>query len=284
VTELVLATATWRQDFDRFLLLRRSLRAVGAAEQYHHLVALHTEDAELVTRLRAEPNLEVILTRELLDRRIERRRAAAHFGRTSLRHWVRGGAIAGWYAQQLTKLALVGRATGVQALVFLDSDAVALRPFERADFVTASGKTKFFVDGDMRGDGSDEWNRVSARLLGVDPALVAGRQFIQWPAVLDVTTARAMLAALGDWQAQMLAANAFEYPTYGAWVVGHAADAVVPAPPLPVVNFVEYADLWDFRERAARAIAEGSAKFLGVQSRLHIPPSAYESIVAQAWA
>jgi hypothetical protein len=283
VTELVLATATWRQDFDRFLLLRRSLREVGAAERYHHLVALHTEDAELAGRLRGEPNLEVVLTRDLLDRRIERRRAAAHFGRTSRRHWVRGGPVAGWYAQQLTKLALVGRAAGVQALVYFDSDAVALRPLERSDFVTDTGQTKFFVDSDMRGDGSEEWNRVAARLLGVDPALVDGRQFIQWPAVLDVATARAMLVALGEWQSRMLAANAFEYPTYGAWVVGRAPAAVVAAPPLPVANFVEYADLWDFRERAAAAIAGGTAKFLSVQSRLHIPPSAYESIVARAW-
>jgi hypothetical protein len=98
-----------------------------------------------------------------------------------------------------------------------------------------------------------------------------------------------MLRALsghGDpyaWQARMQAANLFEYPTYGAWVMGTSLDQVEAGEPIPTANFAVYEDMWDFRERAARVIADGRTKMLGVQSRLHIPPSSYESIVAQAW-
>ena len=287
--DVVLVTATHTQDLDRFRLLRRSLREVGAAEQFHHLVLLDTENADAASDLRREPNLEIVLSKDVLTRRIERRRAAAHYGRASTRHYVRGGPIAGWYAQQLIKLGAVARAGGAQAIAYFDSDLVTLRPIERADFIAASGRTKFFVDGDMRGDGSDEWNRASARLLGVDEQVVAAHQFIHTPTVFDVGIAAAMLRTLSadgpadGWQARMQAANAFEYPTYGAWVMGTSLDQVEVSDPLPTANFVNYEDMWDFRERASRVIAEGQAKILGVQSRLHIPPASYESIVAQAW-
>jgi hypothetical protein len=287
--DVVLVTATHAQDLARFRLLRRSLREVGAADAFHHLVALDTECFEAAQDLRREPNLEMILTRDLLTPRFERRRAAAHFGRTRWRHYVRGGALPGWYAQQLIKLATISRAAGAQAVAFFDSDLVALRPLERADFIASSGATKFFVDDHMRGDGSDEWNRASARLLEVDEELVATRQFIHTPTVFDVRIAAAMLNALSRadgpnaWQARMQAANVFEYPTYGAWVMGTSLDQVEVSTPMPTANFVDYEDMWDFRERATRTIEEGHAKILGVQSRLHIPPSSYESIVAAAW-
>jgi hypothetical protein len=288
LADVVFVTATYRTDLDRFRLLRRSLREVGAAEQFHHLVAVNTEDLELLNDLRAEPNLEIVPTCSLLDRHIERRRAAQHFRRTNRRHWVRGGPIPGWYAQQLVKLAAASRASDAQAIVYWDSDMVAIRPLEHADFIASSGLTRFFVNDDMRGDGSGGWNRASARLLDIDEGRVGELQFIHSPTVFDVRVAQAMLDELshksrGGWQATMLAANAFEYPTYGAWVMGKALDQVVAGDPLPTANFYEFEHMWDFRDRATQVIAEGNAKVLGVQSRLHIPPSAYESILAQAW-
>lgn len=287
--DVLLVTATHAQDLDRFRLLRRSLREVGAAQQFHHLVALDTECLDIARELSREPNVEIVLTRDLLTHHFERRRAAAHFRRTSVRHYVRGGAMAGWYAQQLIKLATIARAGEAQAIAFFDSDLVALRPLERADFVAPSGATRFFVDDDMRGDGSDGWNRASARLLNIDEKLVASRQFIHTPTVFDVRIATAMLKTLSRgadphaWQARMEAANAFEYPTYGAWVIGTSLAEVEVSAPMPTANFVQYEDMWDFRERASRAIADGQVKILGVQSRLHIPPASYESVVAQAW-
>jgi hypothetical protein len=287
--DILLVTVMHARDLERFRLLRRSLREVGAAEQFGHLVVLDTENADVAKDLRHEPNVEVLLSKDVLSRRTERRRAAAHYRRTNWRHYVRDGPIAGWYAQQLIKLATIARTAGAQAVAFFDSDLVAIRPIERADFIAPSGKTRFFVDDDMRGDGSDEWNRAAARTLGVDESLVETRQFIHTPTVFDVRVATAMLQALsGDgssdaWQVRMQAANLFEYPTYGAWVFGTSADQVEASPPLPTANFAIYEDMWDFRERATRVIAEGHAKILGVQSRLHIPPSSYESVVAQAW-
>jgi hypothetical protein len=289
--DVLLVTATHSQDLERFRLLRRSLREVGAADQFHHLVAVDTEAVDVAAELRAEPNLEVILTRDLLPGPIERRRAAAHYRRTRWRRWARGGPIIpGWYAQQLIKLAVVARAGGATAIAFWDSDLIAIRPIERSDFIAESGVTKFFVDDDMRNDGSAEWNRVSARLLGVDEVLVGSHQFIHTPTVFDVRVAQQMLEHLdGDsgqpgWPTRMLASNAFEYPTYGAWVMGTSRDMVQQCAPLPTANFVDYEDMWDFKERAARVIEEGSAKVIGVQSRLHIPPASYEAIVAQAWS
>jgi hypothetical protein len=124
--------------------------------------------------------------------------------------------------------------------------------------------------------------------LAVDERLVVGRQFIHSPTVVDVTVAKGMLAHLANgsrdgWQDRMLAANAFEYPTYGAWVLGKAAEQVEAAPPIATANFYEFEHMWDFRERAQQIIAEGTAKVIGVQSRLHIPPSSYESIIEAAW-
>jgi hypothetical protein len=287
--EVLFVTATHGQDLDRFRLLRRSLHEVGATEQFHHLVAVDTEDADVVSDLRREQSLDVVLSRDILTRRIERRRAARHYRRSHWRHYVRGGPIPGWYAQQLIKLAAVSRAAGVQAIAFFDSDVVAIQPLERADFIAPSGKTRLFVDNDMRGDGSDEWNRASARLLGIAESLVGAHQFIHTPTVFDVRVATEMLQALStngqpqSWQARMQTANVYEYPTYGAWTMGRSLDDVEPGPPIPTANFVDYEDMWDFRERATRIIAAGQAKILGVQSRLHIPPSSYEAIVAQAW-
>jgi hypothetical protein len=288
--DLVLVTVTHAQDLDRFRLLRRSLREVGAAARFRHLVALDTECADAVPDLRREPNVDIVLTRDLLTRRFERRRAAAHYGRTRRRHYVRGGALPGWYTQQLVKLATLAHADGAQAIAFFDSDLVAIRPLELADFIAPSGATRFFVDSDMRGDGSDAWNRAAARLLRIDESLVATRQFIHTPTVVDVRIGTALLRALSSdrgaadaWQERMAAANVFESPASGAWVMGTSLAEVEVSEPLPTANFVQYEDMWDFRERAARVIAEGRVKILGVQSRLHIPPSSYESIVAAAW-
>lgn len=289
--DVLLVTATWGQDLDRLRLLRRSLREVGSAEQFHHVIALHTEDAHLAGDLRRESNVDVVLSKDLLSRNIERRRAAAHFPRTSWRHWVRGGPRAGWYVQQLTKLAAASQlGGGAQAVVFLDSDLVALQPIQRADFISADGKTKLFVSDDMRGDGSAEWNNVAAALLNVPPELVAGRQFIHAPAVVDVHVVREMLQALrggssaDSWQSVMLAANAFEYPTYGAWAVAHQPAQLHASNPLKTVHFTLYEDMWDFASRASSIIGEGLTAFVSVQSRLHIPPETYEHIVAQAWS
>ncbi len=287
--DVVLLTATWRQDFDRFRLLRRSLREFGLDESFRHIVAVHTEDTDLLTDLRRDRNLEIVPTSRLLTKRIERRRAAAHFRRTRRQHWVVGGPVAGWYAQQLTKMALVSLAADSQAAVFLDSDLVAIRPFDRDDFIASSGATRFFVSNDMRDDGSEGWNCVSARLLGVDEELVQHRQFIQLPTVFDVRVATALVHALGSedhpssWQARMLAANAFEYPTYGAWITRAQPTTVETCPPMNTLNFSEYSHMWDFKDRAVHEIHEGTAKFLSVQSRLHIPPESYEPIVAEAW-
>lgn len=287
--DVLIVTATHTQDLDRFRLLRRSLREVGAAEQFHHLVLLDAENFDAASDLRREPNLEIVSSKDVLTHRMERRRAAAHYGRASARHYVRGGPIAGWYAQQLIKLGAISRADDAQAIAFFDSDLVAIRPIERTDFIAPSGRTKFFVDDDMRGDGSDDWNRASARLLGVDEQVAASHQFIHTPTVFDVGVATAMLRAISAgrsadaWQARMQAANVFEYPTYGAWVMGTSLDEVEVSDPLPTANFVNYEDMWDFRERASRVIGDGQVKIIGVQSRLHIPPSSYESIVAQAW-
>lgn len=286
---IVLVTATWREDLDRFRLLRRSMCEFGLDGLFRHVAAVHTEDVELCADLRGQRNLEIVPTAQLLSRPVERRRAAAHLRRTQVGHWVPGGPIAGWYAQQLTKLACVEVARGAKAIVYLDSDMVVIRPFGPDAFVTPEGRTKFFVDTDMRDDGSAEWNRTAARLVGASTDEVATRQFIHQPAVLDADVAAGLLRHLsgeGDplaWQAAMLAVNAFEFSTYGAWVARTRPSSLVEAPPMPALMFRLYEDLWDLRARMNDEIDHGTAAFVSVQSRLHIPPSAYEPVVARAW-
>jgi Family of unknown function (DUF6492) len=127
-------TPTYRNDAERFQLLRDSIRRFygGTAD---HVIAVPREDEELFRQLTRGDNVEVVLQNDLVDKRfygsawyrwIERNlpRQAWRFTAASGR--------SGWIIHIIVKLSLNKLVRGKPA-VLLDSDSFFTRPFTDAD-------------------------------------------------------------------------------------------------------------------------------------------------------
>ena len=126
-----LLTPSYRDDIERFALLRESIKRF--APGFPHLAVVHTEDYfAFRERFSAESDLEIIRTADVLPRSVERRRRKSG-PRWLTRSWLSAPTIRGWHAQQLTKIFALAECE-YEAAVFLDSDVLICRALQPAFF------------------------------------------------------------------------------------------------------------------------------------------------------
>src|ERR1700722_9477275 len=149
---LCFITTTYRDDLQRFALLRRSVK-MFAAERYTHIAVVNTEDCAQFTRhFRGDTDLQVVPSADVLPWNVEQRRkksgARGKIGRLfGLRR------VKGWYAQQLMKIFALAQCP-TDAAVFIDSDVFLCRPLAR-DFFFVDGNLKLFRRRAVNAEGFD---------------------------------------------------------------------------------------------------------------------------------
>ena len=140
MASICLLTPSYSGDIQRFSLLRRSVSTF--APGIPHLAIVHSEDcAEFGDRFRGEPGLEIVATRDVLPRSIERRRRKSGPSWIA-RGWRRQRTIKGWHAQQFSKIFALAECR-FEAAVFLDSDVFVCRPLS-SDYFYINGLLKLF--------------------------------------------------------------------------------------------------------------------------------------------
>jgi Family of unknown function (DUF6492) len=137
-TQLCFITPSYRGDIEQFALLRESINLF--APGFPHLALVHSEDyGRFRRRFPNEPNLEIVRTKAVLPRSVERRRRkSGPKWRTGA--WLWGPRIKGWYAQQLAKIFGLAHCQH-DAAVFLDSDVLICRALD---------PQYFYVDGHLK--------------------------------------------------------------------------------------------------------------------------------------
>lgn len=280
-------TVTYRQDIERFKLLRRSMAATGT-DDCPHIVVVHSEDVRLALQVRDRRNMTVVPTAAVLPRALEQRRRAGTVGRSSWRHWVPTGPLAGWMAQQVVKIGAHER-LGLDVIVHVDSDLVLLRHISSSAFVTSSGTPRLFTSSEGRTRDTDAWNIHSARVLGLDirPEIVQ-RQWIHQPTVTSLGVVNDLVRHLEQrsgmaWPKAFVEANLFEFPTYGVFAATQSSVLLAPSAPLGGLHVFEYPGLFTLKDDLAAAIERPEILLASVQSRLAIPPDAYRNLIEPAW-
>ena len=133
-------TPTHIGDIDQFAVLRRSIQRF--APDFHHIAVVNTEDCRrFAERFRADRNLEIVSSGDVLPAAVERRRRKSGLKWLTGR-WLHKRQIRGWHAQQLMKIYALAECPH-EAAVFIDSDVFVCRPLQ-PDYFVLDGRLKLF--------------------------------------------------------------------------------------------------------------------------------------------
>jgi hypothetical protein len=166
------------RDYERSLLLRRSLARFFTGLGTLHMVVPTRELADVEQRLAAHPADGVRVSLVAEDELVP-----------ELRSFPR---LRGWYRQQLAKLAIADRVASPFYITF-DADVLATRPVSPDD-LAPGGRAPCHV---LENDDHPDWYRGSARVLGQQPVR-EGILHNVTPAVLSRNGVRELARFLGD--------------------------------------------------------------------------------------
>jgi hypothetical protein len=276
------------RDFDRFCLQRESIERCGI--DFPHVAIVDHEDMSKFRDMPYRQGLTLISTRDVLPRRIERRRCLWGIRRRNPRRWFAKAPIHGWGVQQFIKLAAPDFVSS-EAYVCLDSDTLFVGRVTAEDFRDrTTGKPYMYetfddVDAEMA-----EWVSRSMRFLGVKPTQLPVSRFTHSPVVMrrDVVLDMQRFIEKQHGRHWMEAMDRFqmimEYSTYGVYakyVVGLAR--VTPSRPALSAYFW-WADEVRNIERTFRAKLQSSgAKIVGIQSNMGKSAKDYRHLLEEAW-
>jgi hypothetical protein len=137
---ICIITPTYDRDIQQFSLLRRSIRLF--APDFPHIAIVNSEDwHEFRDRFRADTNLEIIKSSEVLPRSVEQRRRKSG-PRWFTGKWLHPRLIKGWHAQQLMKIYALADCQ-YEAAAFFDSDVFFCRRL-RPDYFYLDDHLKLF--------------------------------------------------------------------------------------------------------------------------------------------
>ena len=140
MTSICILTPSHIRDIGRFSVLRQSIQLF--APELPHLAIVHTEDCSAFRdRFGDQPSLQIIASKDVLPRSVERRRKKSGTKWLTAR-WLRPRAIKGWHAQQVAKILALADCP-YEAAVFLDSDVFICRPL-RVEYFYTEGRLKLF--------------------------------------------------------------------------------------------------------------------------------------------
>ncbi|HEY1076928.1 MAG TPA: DUF6492 family protein [Fontimonas sp.] len=172
-SELCFITPTYRQDFDRFRLLRESIVAFGQGHIRHYAL-IGDEDLALLQGMNL-PNVVPVTIASLLDPEIEAGRVAYNnSGGRMFKRWQRSlhkrfgwfpnARYYGWQTQQLLKLAAPALLPE-RVFVSFDSDMIVCGHFGLDDFIrdgqVALYERRFALDHPMK---PTSWHGLACRL------------------------------------------------------------------------------------------------------------------------
>lgn len=288
-TDILIATPSFRGDFERCAVLCRSIDEF-AGPDFRHLVVVPRRDLAMFEGLKG-PRREIATVEDVVPI------AAVHLpARREL--WWAGyrRRLRGWVMQQIVKIA-VALESESRAVVFADSDVAFIRPFSSADFIH-NGKVRFYRVADVDLPAIDrhypKWVRGANRLLGIPDAADDRTDYIgplvSWDPVvvaemcdrIEAVTGRSWASAVSHMSAH---AGVSEFLTYGRYV-DHVATAVskrlFAVDTLLCPTWYAY----DMSTEAGRAdlIDAIDATHLGivVQSNLRLPASVMQDVKARA--
>ena len=234
---------------------------------------MHTEDLELTRSalVGIQRQVEIVPTADVLPpeaerlRRGIRRRQPAHWARRVTK---RPTAWAGWFVQQLTKLAATA-ACDSQTVVILDSDVLPTDRWAEADFLCDGRSIRYesaTQDAEMAA-----WVIKAMDFLGVARQRTPLVRHTHCPAVLDARVTADLLRFVETreneaWYLALARHDIFEYAAYGVFA-GHldAAARTVPHEPMPGL-LISFED-----DEVACPEPPGRVRYVSIQSRLRRP-------------
>jgi hypothetical protein len=208
--DVAFITPTWRGDYERFQLLRASMRAAGLGGVPHYAI-VQTEDLPLFRK--GAPEVRYLSTAEVLPAEVEQRRVRFLADTPNRRvqlikrsfykrlGWFPDANFYGWHTQQLVKLVL-GRLLPHAVLVRIDSDVIITRPVPVSEFVREDDVALFEQRGTLQARlKRPGWYGEACRLLDRPWPREAGEEtfnYVTHPFVFRAQTLRELL----DWLEQ----------------------------------------------------------------------------------
>mgnify|MGYP007002410810 CR=1 FL=1 len=217
-------TPSYRNDLDRLLLMRRSIRKFYKG-QARHVIAVPKEDLALFQKALTDEKCDFLTQQSLVIPTFFPRKGYHTFAKLfpsqawRLQRYAGKG---GWIIQQIVKL-MSSQLVERGPIAILDSDTFFVRPFDDSDLLPPHGK---ILIRQMPSTESGKHRRHIAnarQLLGLTSGNTE-HHFMSCPAILYAEWVRALLkhieSAHGeDWQNVLLAQSTIsEYSLYGVFV------------------------------------------------------------------
>lgn len=166
-SRMTIVTPSYPGDFERAQLLVDSLdRFPGDAPE--HVLIVGNVHIDAFAGLRSD-RTRVVAAEEFLPEWITSSRVDDQIWKNE-----RTGALHGWAAQQLSKIAFA-RAASQRVVIFADSDMAFVKPFDTSRFLKNDRIRLLRVEGGAPED-FDPWYALSDRLLGIEPRGSAAAQ------------------------------------------------------------------------------------------------------------
>lgn len=284
--ELSLVTPTFRGDFARVSFLRESMARCEV--DLPHVVVVADEDIAHLRPIRHQHRLEIVSTRDVLPRDVERlrRREARRLVRYLPTSRLRGRALGGWWSQQLVKLAASRVVPG--NWICLDSDAAFVRSVSAPDFDT-DGRLHLQEFTNPVGAGSRNLARDAARLFGVQSRLLDDRHYTGLLVPMHRATVGRLLDHLSavsglPWWQTLRLHDVTEYAAYG--VFARYVDGLAEVEPVSRTwswLFYDF-DVATFSGRLREVVDRGDVRIVMVHSHLGVDPAAYRPAFDAVWS
>lgn len=286
---LTLITPAHRRDIDRFVLQRESIARCGIT--IPHVAIVNHEDLPLFRDQPLGVGLTLVSTRDVLPKKIERRRLACQYRRRHPLRWIYGKPLHGWGVQQFLKLAAPD-IIQTSAFVCMDSDTLFIGKIGADDFFDpVTGRPFLYETFDDVDVEMSEWVARSMRFLGVKSTHQPVSRFTHSPVVMCRDVVLDMRAFIekrhgGHW---MTAMDRFgmimEYSTYGVYakhVDGLAR--VTPGTPRHSLYFWWAEEVAQLTRTLSARARDSGAKILAVQSNVGKDVAEYRQGLNELWA
>lgn len=159
-------TPSYEPDFERCQILSRSIERFVPRNVTHYII-VDKRDLKLFKQIKT-PNTEIVTKEELLSSLAKFYKLQIPFSDKNIWVSLRTLPIRGWIIQQITKLA-IGQHVQQDVLIFVDSDAVFVRPFDCESFVQNDQVRLFRIPNFISEENERhrKWYEVAARLLDI---------------------------------------------------------------------------------------------------------------------
>ncbi len=285
MSDITFFTPTYRNDAERFQLLRDSVRRFYRGKS-RHVIAVPTEDEALFRRMTSGDRVEIVIQNDLVDRRFYPAAwypALQRFLPSQAWRFDRFAGRNGWIIHIIVKLS-IARFIHDQPAVLLDSDSFFTRPFDDTD-LDRPAEQRVLVQWtpDTPIPGQQRHLQRTREILGLPEGPLAhnyqSNPEIWYPDWVRMLQQHLESRFSKSWQQALFDAGTISSSAlYGTFV-----DEYLRPPDLKVRGRFPYFIAWDddsyraFLAAPARSI--GSNFYAVIQSNLGHPASEYRDLV-----